>query len=120
MTNRRDFVKTLIAGTAGALFLPQSSFGSSVITGQTNKTSRSPLWYPQSIDDPWAEVPKILARIKAPTFPRRDFKITDYGAIANAPSESTEAIRRSIEACHAAGGGRVVVPQGVSKPEEFT
>jgi len=48
-----------------------------------------------------------------PTFPQRDFKITDYGAIANTPSESTEAIRRSIEACHAAGGGRVVVPQGV-------
>jgi polygalacturonase len=113
MTNRRDFVKTFLAGTAGALFLPQSRSGSSAFIGQTNKTSRSPLGYPQPIDDPWAEVPKILARIKVPTFPQRDFKITDYGAIANTPSESTEAIRRSIEACHAAGGGRVVVPQGV-------
>ena len=89
MTNRRDFVKTFVAGTAGALFLPQSRSRSSAFTGQTNKTSRSPLWYPQPIDDPWAEVSKILARIKAPNFPQRDFKITDYGAIANTPSEST-------------------------------
>jgi hypothetical protein len=112
MTNRRDFVKTLIAGTAGALFLPHTPSGWLVSAGRTNKTSRSPLCYPQPIDDPWAEVPKILARIKAPVFPQRDFKITDYGATANMLSESTEALRRSIEACHAAGGGRVVVPPG--------
>ena len=59
----------------------------------------------------WAAVPRILARVKPPRFPARDFRITDYGAAAGA--DSTEAIRRSIEACHAAGGGRVVIPPGV-------
>lgn len=61
----------------------------------------------------WHTVPTILARVKAPKFPARDFKITDYGARAGEDSDSTEAIRKAIEACHAAGGGRVVVPSGV-------
>jgi unsaturated rhamnogalacturonyl hydrolase len=58
----------------------------------------------------WEAVPGILARIKAPTFPNRDFLITNYGAREG--SDSTEAIRQAVEACHRAGGGRVVVPAG--------
>jgi len=58
----------------------------------------------------WEAVPAILARIRAPRFPARDFRITDYGARAG--QDSTEAIRRAIEACNRAGGGRVVVPAG--------
>jgi len=61
----------------------------------------------------WQSVPAILARIKPPKFPARDFNITAYGAVADGQSDSTEAIRRSIEACHNAGGGRVVVPAGI-------
>src|SRR5437868_12673690 len=61
----------------------------------------------------WDALPAILARIKPPQFPARDFKITDYGAVAGGATDSTEAIRKAIEACHAAGGGRVVVPAGV-------
>ncbi|HKC65707.1 MAG TPA: glycoside hydrolase family 28 protein [Pyrinomonadaceae bacterium] len=61
----------------------------------------------------WETVPQILARIKPPVFPARDFKITDYGADASGKTDSTEAIRKAIEACHSAGGGRVVVPAGV-------
>lgn len=53
----------------------------------------------------------ILARIKAPEFPKRDFSITDFGAKAD--EDCTAAIRKAIAACHAAGGGRVVVPKGV-------
>lgn len=52
----------------------------------------------------------ILARIKAPEFPARDFVITDYGARSGA--DCTEAIRKAVTACHDAGGGRIVVPPG--------
>lgn len=58
----------------------------------------------------WEDVEAVLARIKAPVFPDRDFPITDFGA---KPGEDcTKAIRAAIDACHAAGGGRVVVPAG--------
>lgn len=61
----------------------------------------------------WETVPAILARIKPPKFPARDFSITEYGARAGVDNDNTEAIRKAIEACHASGGGRVVVPPGV-------
>ncbi|HEX2852468.1 MAG TPA: glycoside hydrolase family 28 protein [Opitutaceae bacterium] len=60
----------------------------------------------------WDALPAVLARIKAPTFPARDFPITDFGAATTSP-DCTEAIANAIAACHAAGGGRVVVPAGV-------
>ncbi len=53
----------------------------------------------------------ILARIKAPQFAQRDFLIADVGALAEA--DCTAALGKAIAACHAAGGGRVVVPAGV-------
>lgn len=58
----------------------------------------------------WGDYERVLARIKAPTFPDRDFPITDFGAQAGA--DCTGAIKAAIAACHAAGGGRVVVPAG--------
>jgi polygalacturonase len=61
----------------------------------------------------WEAVPSILARIKPPKFPARDFPITNYGATPGGTSDSTDAIRKAIEACNKAGGGRVVVPAGV-------
>src|SRR5215212_2571008 len=60
----------------------------------------------------WNAVPSILARIRPPKFPARDFPITDFGARAGGDFDNTEAIRKAIEACNRAGGGRVVVPAG--------
>ncbi len=57
----------------------------------------------------WAGVPGILARIKAPVFPAREFPITDYGAVADGQTDCTAAIQKAIEACHQAGGGHVTV-----------
>jgi len=56
---------------------------------------------PQTATDPWQEAERILARIKEPAFPPRDVDATKYKTINDA-----------IDACSAAGGGRVVVPAG--------
>lgn len=63
-------------------------------------------------ESPAADAPQaILARIKAPEFAPRDFVISDYGA---KPGEDCSgAIFAAITACHGAGGGRVIVPEGV-------
>ncbi|MDR3410577.1 MAG: glycoside hydrolase family 28 protein [Formivibrio sp.] len=81
------------AGSAGSNFAPRAGGNGQVVRG-------------------WEDYPKILARIQAPVFPAHDFPITQYGATANGP-DATEAIRKAIDACHAAGGGRVVVPAGI-------
>ena len=76
-------------------------------------SSRTPGFVAQaagaSADHPDATA--ILARISPPRFAQRDFVISDFGATANA--DCTAAIAQAIAACHAAGGGRVVVPAGV-------
>jgi polygalacturonase len=60
----------------------------------------------------WKQVPKILKRIVAPKFPKRDFVITNYGAVANGQTDCTRAIAMAIDACAKKGGGHVVVPAG--------
>jgi polygalacturonase len=64
-------------------------------------------------EDPWARLPDILARIRPPAFPERDFPITRFGAVSDGRTDTIPAFRAAIEACHRAGGGRVVVPSGV-------
>lgn len=108
MTNRREFVQSLILGSAGALFTPQLLAARSPFL-----TLDRTLPANTSADDPWSEAAKILARIKPPVFPNRDFKITDHGAVADGSKDSTSAIRKAIDICHAAGGGRVVATPGV-------
>jgi len=62
--------------------------------------------------DPWERLPDILAGIRAPAFPDRDFPVTDFGAVGDGTTEATAAFRAAVTACAEAGGGRVVVPGG--------
>lgn len=94
--DRREFLKTLVIGTAGIALLPNFSFGQTASSDIAWKT----------------EMPKILARIKPPKFRKKDFVITKYGAVEGGEAMCTEAFRKAIEACSKSGGGRVVVPKG--------
>jgi polygalacturonase len=67
----------------------------------------------QSAAKAWSTVPDILKRIVPPSFPAREFVITNFGGAGDGVTDCTEAFRLAIEACHTAGGGRVVVPRGV-------
>jgi polygalacturonase len=61
----------------------------------------------------WEDMRKILDRIHAPVFPRKDFAAARYGATADGKTDCSAAIARAIDACHQAGGGRVLLPKGV-------
>jgi polygalacturonase len=60
----------------------------------------------------WDEMPRILARIKPPVFPERQFDVTRYGAGSDGKVDCTAAIAQAIAECHAAGGGAVTFPAG--------
>ena len=102
MNNRRDFIRELLVG-GGALLIAPRILSANSITGALSPET------PAAVDA-WAQVPRILARIKAPVFPRRNFPVTRYGAVGDGETDCTDAFRKAIAACNRAGGGRVVVP----------
>ncbi|HEV2148369.1 MAG TPA: glycoside hydrolase family 28 protein [Longimicrobiaceae bacterium] len=102
---RRDFVRTLSLGAGAALFVP------GFLPGCAPAGLRG-VGAPGAGGDAWSRVPGILARIRPPVFPARDFPVTAHGGVGDGRTDNTEAFRRAIAACAAAGGGRVVVPAG--------
>jgi polygalacturonase len=63
------------------------------------------------------KAPFEMPQLKRPSFPDRAFDIRDYGAVLcqwgqDDKRKSTAAIQKAIEACHQAGGGRVLIPKG--------
>lgn len=54
-----------------------------------------------------------MPKMVVPAFPDRTFSIMDYNADSTGTHLSTEAFRQAIDACHAAGGGTVIVPAGI-------
>jgi polygalacturonase len=94
MIRRREFLKTAAVGAVAVRYAPE-------------------VWLRAQIPaDPWVELPRILARIKPPSFPSRTFDVTKYGAVGDNAKDNTEAFKSAIAACTNAGGGRVIVPAG--------
>jgi polygalacturonase len=89
-------IKSLLVLVCAAALSP------SILLGSTEQTQHTA----------WKQAEKIVDRIVVPSFPDRDFSIADYGAQDGAKVLCTEAFRQAIDACHRAGGGRVVVPPG--------
>lgn len=58
------------------------------------------------------EAPFPMDSVHLCTFPNKEFPITKYGARKGSSRLNTQAFAQAIEACHRAGGGRVVVPAG--------
>ncbi|WP_373056641.1 glycoside hydrolase family 28 protein [Zunongwangia sp. H14] len=63
-------------------------------------------------DHAWKRADKILNNIQVPEFPDRTFEVLDYGAKADGITNNSEAFKKAITACNAAGGGMVLVPKG--------
>lgn len=103
MCDRREFLKVL---TGCRIFAGPTCF----CAAQPN--CRYPSATSPADPDPWEEVPRILARIAAPQFPDREFDILKFGALGDNKTDCTAAFHNAIAACHQAGGGRVVVPEG--------
>jgi polygalacturonase len=104
--SRREFLNRL--GSVGVL-----SAVSAPLYGFVWPSSQQPVVVPwASSTAAWANADAILARIVAPTFPARNFDITKFGAVGDGGTLCTSAFRKAIAACHAAGGGHVVVPAG--------
>lgn len=63
----------------------------------------------------WENMETLRRSIVVPDFPEADFSVTDYGAMPDGKTDSSEAFRKAIQACSESGGGRVVASGGVFK-----
>jgi polygalacturonase len=97
MNNRREFLKNFLLGGTALVIAPgllKDAAHAEILMASA-----------QTSADAWAQVPRILARIKPPKFPKRDFSISKYGAVADGKTLSTEAFRKAIEAANKSGAG---------------
>ena len=93
--NRRSVLAAIaFAGASGPF---------SGLTSCTRKTSQP---------NDWAVAEQIRKRIVPPRIPTRSLNISDFGAIGDGKTDSSDAFKKAIEACASAGGGRIVVPDG--------
>lgn len=99
--NRRLFLAGL-SGVVGGCAMPKAMVKST----NSSATSKS------ECSDDWSMAEQIRAQTIVPDFAQDDFVITAFGAKADGKTDCTVAIAQAVQACHAQGGGRVVVPKG--------
>lgn len=104
MNNNRRFVLKALAS---------SSILASVGACSLKKDSAKLLT--SEIKDDWKKAEEIRKSIIKPTFPDNTFNVKDFGAVNDGVVDCTLAINNAIKACHSAGGGKVLIPEGVYK-----
>jgi polygalacturonase len=75
------------------------------LAAEAQPSERTIAWYQ-------AHCPFPMPEVVRPSFPDRNFHLVDYGATGDGKALNTAAFQKAIEACSAAGGGRVVIPSG--------
>ncbi len=109
--NRRDFLQTAALG-AGSMLLDWPG-KDTAHPSNTESAAVRPL-RKQEVPEEIAPInaPFEMSDLSRPTFPDRSFDIRDYGAEPGGETKNTDAFAEAVAACHNAGGGRVVVPNG--------
>lgn len=59
------------------------------------------------------EAEQTTATSGLPVISEKTFTVTDFGAVGDGATMNTDAFHAAIEACTRAGGGRIVVPEGM-------
>ena len=61
----------------------------------------------------YADLPITLLQVERPTLPAKKLSLTDFGAVGDGKTLNTEAFDLAISALAKAGGGTLVIPQGI-------
>ena len=102
--NRRDLLRFSAFAGAGALATPLLAGRASAAAGAAGRLAG------RAAADRAAD--RIVAAVRRPRFPDREFPVTRFGAAGDETSDCTAAFAAAIAACHRAGGGHVTVPAG--------
>ncbi|GAA4490342.1 exopolygalacturonase PelB [Actinoallomurus oryzae] len=99
-----DWSRRTVLGTAGGLVLAGAV---AAVSGPAGAATTGGHGRPG-----WGYAEGIARRVRPPRFPNRRFPVTRFGAAGDGTTLCTEAFDRAVKACHAAGGGHVIVPAG--------
>ena len=58
------------------------------------------------------KAPFPMSQLQRPSFPDKEYSITDFGATEGSTSKVTQAIQQAIDQASGNGGGKVIVPAG--------
>jgi len=105
--DRRTLLRLSALGVAvPALAASSGSMAAASVT-RTTRLVRNPRRTPADF-----AADRIVASVRRPRFPRRYFRVTDFGAVGDGITKNTVAFAAAIATCSRAGGGHVIVPAG--------
>jgi polygalacturonase len=61
----------------------------------------------------WDRAARIVSGLESPSIPDREFDIREFGALGDGKRDCSTALRDAVLTCSGAGGGRIVVSDGV-------